>query len=159
MLGRPYTNKTLSLRQYSILFAEQQEETIQTCTPKSKSVLWNPDERESGNFSEYKGLGGIMGFDSRTESSTLAFLIAFVRGRYSFFSCQFSSARMLGLLIFYRLIILSPFEKRAFASSTPKRRKIRLNPSPKPTLSGGRSKLTFSHQQACHSGRIPAMLA
>jgi hypothetical protein len=90
----PYTNEMMhlrnglsraeGLRQYKALPAEQQEEIVKKRTPKLIGVPWNPDKGESGNFSEYKGLGGIMGFDLRAKTSTLAFLIVFVRSQYSF---------------------------------------------------------------------------
>lgn len=48
-------------------------------------MVWNPDKGEAGNFAEYKGLGGIMGFDLRFVTSTPSLLIVFVRSRYSFF--------------------------------------------------------------------------
>jgi len=51
--------------------SEQQEEIDKKHTSKSVAP-WNPNEGESGNFSEYTGLGGIMGFDSGYNTCTLS---------------------------------------------------------------------------------------
>ena len=51
--------------------AEQQKEIIKKHMPKSINVPWNPEKGESGNFSEYKAVGGIMGFNLPSETCTL----------------------------------------------------------------------------------------
>ena len=153
-----YTNEMMHLR--NGLPAEQQEEIVNKCIPKSISVPWNPNKGESGNFSEYKGLGGMMGFDSRSETSTLEFFDCFrEKSILTFFSYQYSCARVLAPFTFCRRIISSPFEKGAFVSFTRKRQRICLNPSQKLHPSGVRYKLIFSHQRTCHSGQIPTMFA
>ena len=137
-----YTNEMMHLRnglpaaegfrQYQALPAEQQEEIVNKRTPKSISVPWNPDKGESGNFSEYKGLGGMMGFDSRSETSTLEFLIVFVRSQYSLFflfsihahECWPLSPSVDGLS--HRLsrkgrLSVSPRKDSGFPSNPPKR--------------------------------------
>lgn len=111
------------LRQYQAVPAQQREEIVKKQTPKSRSVLWE-NKGESGNFSEYNAVGGIMGFDSPTETCTLAFLIVFVRSQCSFFLLpfQYSFAQMLAVCTFHQQIISSPFEKGAFFTFTRKRR-------------------------------------
>ena len=73
--------KDEGLRQYQALPAEQREEIVKKHTPKSLSVPWTPDIGEAGIFSEYQGVGGVMGFDPRFEISMLTFLIVFARSQ------------------------------------------------------------------------------
>jgi hypothetical protein len=139
-------------RQYQDLPAE----IVKKRTPKSLSVPWTPDIGEAGNFSEYKGLGGIMGFDLRFETSTRFVCFREKSILIFFLFSQYLCAQMLALRIFCRRIISSRFEKGAFVSFT---RRICLNPSQKLRASGVRYKLIFSDQRTCHSGQIPTMLA
>jgi len=67
--------------QYQALPTEQKE-IVKKHTPKLLGVPWNPDKGEAGNFSEYKGLGGMMGFDLQFETSTLAFFIVLMKSQY-----------------------------------------------------------------------------
>jgi hypothetical protein len=78
--------KDEGFRRHQALPAEQREEIVKKGTPKSLSVPWTPYKPEAGNFSEFKGLGGMMGFDAPSETSTLAFMIVFAGGQYYFFS-------------------------------------------------------------------------
>jgi len=75
----PYTEKMMhlrhglpedeSFRQYQALPAEQREQIIQKHTSsKSLSVPWAPNQGEAGSFSEYRGLGGIMGLDPQSDT-------------------------------------------------------------------------------------------
>ena len=73
--------KAEGLRQYQALPVEQQEEIVKKHTSKSISAPWNPNKGESGNFSEYKAVGGIMGFDLPSETCMISFLIVFMRSQ------------------------------------------------------------------------------
>ena len=96
--------KAEGLRQFQALPAEQREEIVKKRTPKSISVPWNPNKGESGNFSEYKAVGGIMGFDLPSETCMLSFLIVLEFNTY-FVPFQYSCARMLAICTFRRQII------------------------------------------------------
>lgn len=136
--------KTEGLRQYQALSAKQQEEIVKKHTFKSISVPWNSDKGESGYFSEYKAVGGIMGFDLPSETCTLAFY--FFRVNTHILPFQYSCAQMLAIHTFCQQIISSPFEKGAFFTFTRKEQRFYLNPSQK--LSA-----------RCRSGQILMILA
>ena len=126
----------------------------------SRNVPWNPHKGESGNFSEYKGIGGIMGYDSRYETGTLA---CFMRSRLTHFLSfpfQCSCARTTALGTSSRRTTSSPFEKEVFVSFTQKRPQTCLqNAAWKLSASGVRYTPIFSHQRTFHSGRMPLIFA
>jgi hypothetical protein len=68
LLFQPLSDEERS-RQYQGL----KEEIAKKRTPKSISVSWNPDEGESGYFSEVECVGGIMEY--LPESETCEFIL------------------------------------------------------------------------------------
>ena len=130
--------------------AEQQEEIDRKHTSKSVGVPWNPDKGESGNFSEYTGLGGIMGFDSkRNNIGPLSVFDCFREKSILIFFLQYFYASMTAPCTRPRPTTSPPFKIGVSVDFTWKQHRMCLNPSP----------LTFSFQRTSHSGQLSRTVA
>ncbi|KIM83177.1 hypothetical protein PILCRDRAFT_88083 [Piloderma croceum F 1598] len=109
-------------------------------------VLWHPNIGEAGNFGEFRGLGGVMGFHPRVRFQYAAHFRAWSQALIPVF-VQRSCVQAMVQCTLCRWIISSHFEIWAFADfTTMHRRRSRL--FRKPSHSGVRCKIPiFVHQR------------